>query len=60
MPSHPNPNPYERNLSPQMGGTCITCRRTVWPFDGVTADVEAQLVAHIRTGYTVDAIRLLR
>jgi hypothetical protein len=60
MPSHPNPSACERNLSPQLGGTCINCGRTVWPFDGVTADVEAQLVAHIRSGYTVEAIKLLR
>jgi hypothetical protein len=59
VPSHPNPNACERNLSPQVGGTCINCRSTVWSFDRVTADVEAQLIAHIRTGHTVDAIRLL-
>jgi hypothetical protein len=50
----------DRNLSPQHGGTCTNCRRTVWPFAAVTADVEAQLIAQIRTGHTVQAIKLLR
>lgn len=31
-----NPDACERNLSPQRGGTCSNCGRTVWPFGGVT------------------------
>jgi ribosomal protein L7/L12 len=31
-----------------------------WPFEGVTADVEAQLIAYICSGHTVNAIKLLR
>jgi hypothetical protein len=58
--SHRNVSACERNLSPQRGGTCSNCGRTVWPFEGVTADVEAQLIAHIRSGHTVTAIKLLR
>jgi hypothetical protein len=58
--NHPNPSACERNLSPQRGGTCANCGRTVWPFEGVTADVEVQLIAQIRTGNTVAAIKLLR
>lgn len=60
MPSHPDPSACERNLSPQGGGTCANCGRTVWPFEGVTTDVEARLIAHIRTGHTIAAIKLLR
>lgn len=48
------------NFSPQRGGTCARCGRTVWPFAGVSADIEAQLIAHIRSGHTIDAIKLLR
>ena len=58
--SNRNPSACERNLSPQRGGTCSNCGRSVWPFEGVTADVEAQLIAHIRSGHTVNAIKLLR
>jgi hypothetical protein len=58
--SNRNPSACERNLSPQRGGTCSNCGRTVWPFEEVTADVEAQLIAHIRSGHTVNAIKLLR
>jgi hypothetical protein len=58
--SNRNPSACERNLSPQRGGTCSNCGRTVWPFGGVTPDVEAQLIAYIRSGHTVSAIKLLR
>jgi hypothetical protein len=60
VPSNRNPSACERNLSPRRGGTCSNCGRTVWPFGGVTADLEAQLIAHIRGGHTVNAIKLLR
>ncbi len=50
----------QRDMSPQQGAICANCCRTVWPFVGVTADVEAQLIAHIRSGHTIAAIRLLR
>jgi hypothetical protein len=46
-PNYPNPGACERNLSPLHGGTCVNCGRTVMPFEGVTTDVEAQLIAHI-------------
>lgn len=54
------PGACERNLSPQRGGTCSNCGRTVCPFEGVTADVEDQLKTQIRSGNTVAAIKLLR
>jgi hypothetical protein len=60
MLNRPNPSACQRNLSPRRGGTCANCGRTVWPFEGVTADVEAQLIAHIRSGNTVAAIKFLR
>ena len=60
VPNCPNPTACERNLSPQHGGTCANCGRTVMPFEGVTADVEAQLIAQIRSGHTVSAIKFLR
>jgi len=47
-------------LSPLRGGTCAHCGRTVKPFAGVNADIEAQLITHIRSGHTIDAIKLLR
>jgi hypothetical protein len=60
MRTYPDPTKCELNLSPRHGGTCPNCGRTVWGFDGVTVDVEAQLVAQIRGGDTVSAIKLLR
>jgi len=60
MRTYPDPTKCELNLSPRQGGTCANCGRTVWPFDGVTVDVEAQLIDEIRGGHTVSAIKLLR
>jgi hypothetical protein len=50
----------QRNLSAQQGGTCANCGKTVWPFEGVTVHVEAQLLDNIRNGQTIDAIKFLR
>src|ERR1700722_2341282 len=50
----------QRNLSAQQGGTCANCGKTVWPFDGVTTHVEAQLLDKMRNGQMIDAIKFLR
>jgi len=60
QPKRKVPAACDLALSPRVGGTCLGCGRTVFPFDGVTPEIEAQLIAHIRSGHTVSAISLLR